>query len=59
MVLALMSKGEHLTTEGLQKIVNIKASMNLGLSDQLKGIFTDVKPVTRLEISDQKIKDPH
>jgi hypothetical protein len=34
-------KKEHLTIEGLQKIINIKASMNLGLSGRssLKAAF--------------------
>ena len=30
-----MLKKEHSTLEGIQKIVNIKASMNKGLSDDL------------------------
>ena len=34
-----MLKKEHLTNEGLLKIVAIKASMNLGLSDDLKVAF--------------------
>jgi hypothetical protein len=29
----------HLTIDGLNKIINIKASMNLGLSDFLKSEF--------------------
>jgi hypothetical protein len=34
-----MDKGEHLTNEGLIKIVNLKASLNKGLSDKLKIYF--------------------
>jgi hypothetical protein len=38
-----MNTREHLTMEGLAKIVNIKeASMNKGLSGQLKEQFLDV-----------------
>lgn len=46
-VVALMDKKEHLTPEGLQKIVNIKASMNLGLSDSLANAYPNTHPVTR------------
>ena len=35
-----MNNKAHLTLEGLNQIVNIKASMNLGLSDKLKSEFT-------------------
>lgn len=37
----------HLTLEGLIKIVNIKASMNLGLPDKLITDFPDFTPVER------------
>lgn len=37
----------HLTVEGLNQIVNIKASMNLGLSDKLKSEFAGYIPVER------------
>jgi hypothetical protein len=43
----LMNKGAHLTIDGLQQIINIKASMNLGLSDKLKSEFNDYIPVQR------------
>ena len=46
-IVQLMSDGEHLKNEGLIKIVSIKASMNLGLSETLKAAFPDVKPVQR------------
>ena len=48
----------HLTPEGLQKIVNIKASINLGLSEKLRAAFPDTIPVARYLVIDQKIKDP-
>jgi len=34
-----MNNKAHLTLEGLKQIVNIKASMNLGLSDILKSEY--------------------
>jgi hypothetical protein len=37
----------HLTVEGLNQIVNIKASLNLGLSDMLKSEFAGYTPVKR------------
>lgn len=43
--LEIMNRKEHLTSEGLQKIVNIKASMNKGLSAKLKSAFPNTKPV--------------
>lgn len=47
-VLELMSNKEHLTEEGLLKIVNIKASMNFeNISSKLKEWFPDIKPVNR------------
>lgn len=38
---------DHLTIEGLKKLVAIKAAMNLGLSSELKVGFPGVKPVER------------
>lgn len=40
-------KGEHLSAKGLQEIVNIRSSINMGLSDSLKAIFPNTIPVTR------------
>jgi hypothetical protein len=45
-----INRGEHLTIEGLRKIVAIRASMNLGLSEALKEAFPVVKPVDRPEV---------
>ena len=50
----------HLTVEGLEKIVNIKASMNLGLSDALKSDFAGYVPVERPIINyDNVVLDPY
>ena len=43
----LINKKEHLTLEGLQKIVNLKASMNKGLTDGLEKAFPNTKPILR------------
>jgi len=53
----LIMNKEHLTFEGLAKIVAIKASMNNGLSDVLKTAFPKTIPVQRPIVENQKI--PH
>ncbi|CAG8976710.1 hypothetical protein HYALB_00008465 [Hymenoscyphus albidus] len=45
--ITLVNNKAHLTVEGLNQIVNIKASMNLGLSYMLKSEFTEYTPVER------------
>jgi LAGLIDADG endonuclease len=57
-IVMLMKGKKHLSKEGLQSIVNIKASLNLGLSEDLKVSFPETKPVARPVISDQKISNP-
>ena len=57
-VIMLMQGKEHLTREGLEKIVAIKASMNLGLSKKLQAVFPNVNPVARLLVRTQKIPHP-
>lgn len=47
LIIKLMLEKTHSTLEGIQKIVNIKASMNLGLSDVLKDAFSETKPVVK------------
>lgn len=38
-IIELINKDEHLTKDGLIKIINLKASLNWGLSDTLKISF--------------------
>lgn len=57
-VVELMSNKAHFTIEGLNQIVNIKASMNLGLSDKLKSEFGGYTPVERPVINNDNIPDP-
>ena len=58
-VFNLILAKQHLTIDGLRKIVAIKASINNGLSDELRGAFPDITPVKRPEIEETLIKDIH
>jgi hypothetical protein len=51
----LVNNKAHLTLEGLEKIVNIKASMNLGLSDMLISEFSGYVPVERPVINNDNV----
>jgi hypothetical protein len=56
-VVEMLSRKEHLTIEGIHKLIAIKASINLGLSEELKAAFPDTIPVMRPIVEDQEIKD--
>lgn len=58
-VLKLFLDKEHLIKDGLHKIVAIKASVNLGLSERLIIAFPDVTPVLRPLITNQKVDNPY
>jgi len=45
--------------EGLQKIVAIRASLNKGLTDNLKAAFPNIIPVPRPLVLNQRIEDPN
>ncbi len=42
----LIKNKEHLNKEGFRKVLYLKASINLGLSDELKLSFPDIKPIS-------------
>ena len=46
-IVELMMVKSHLSCAGLQQIVGLKASMNKGLSDELKAAFPNIIPVPR------------
>jgi NADH:ubiquinone oxidoreductase subunit K len=48
-VINLMLEKQHTNLEGIQKIINTRASINWGLSDQLKKAFPETIPVIREE----------
>lgn len=60
-VTELIQNKANFTTEGLQEIINIKASMNLGLSshrgEELKSYFINTIPVQRPIIKTKNIPD--
>lgn len=46
-IVILLSNKEHLTMEGLRKIVSMRASLNKGLSSLLKDNFKNIIPIER------------
>ena len=56
-----MNNKEHLTLDGLQKILCIKGSLNLGLSYEIeiKTNFPNISPIERPLMVDHKIIDPN
>jgi len=50
---------DHLTKEGLNKILSLKASINRGLTNELKLNFPDIIPASRPLVINQVIKDPN
>lgn len=58
-ILTIIKDKGHLNPIGLQQIINLKASLNLGLSDNLKLYFPDTVLVSRPKFSFQGIPDPN
>lgn len=59
-VVELMVNQEHLTTEGLAKIVNIKASMNFGtMPEAIVSLYPAMEPVKRPVKTDISIYHPY
>src|SRR5439155_13472309 len=58
-VIDLMLRKEHLTSKGLLDIVSLKASLNLGLSEDLNKAFPNVTPKDRPEVKIKAIEDPY
>jgi hypothetical protein len=46
-IVSIIQLKEHLTTEGFQRIVNIKATLDFGLSKELQLMFPETIPVAR------------
>ena len=54
-VVMMMKRKEHLTAEGLQKIINIRATINKGLSPLLKEAFPNSVAVPRPQVTQSSI----
>jgi hypothetical protein len=55
----VLKNKEHLTKEGLERFVEIKASMNKGLSNDLKLAFPNITTIEKPITTDSKISDPN
>ena len=58
-VVELVKAKEHLTMEGINNIVSIKASLNWGLSELLLKYFPNVLPTARPSFAEPDNIDPH
>jgi len=58
-VLDIMVRKEHLTIEGLQKVLPIKASINLGLPEVLSKVFPNIVPEPRPNVESPSSIDPN
>ena len=58
-VIGIIQRKEHLTREGLDKVIALKANLNLGLSDELKAAFPNIIPVKRPLTINQVVPDPN
>jgi len=52
-----MNNRDHLTSDGIQEILNIRSSLNLGLSEDLRVAYPNTVPVPR-RLVDEVIPDP-
>jgi hypothetical protein len=50
-IIEIINRKDHLTIKGLQEIVNIKASMNKGISDNIKLDFPNTVAIDRSNFS--------
>jgi len=55
--ISLMDNKEHLTLGGLDKLISIRAALNLGLTSVLNTAFPNVITFPKLDLWDSKIKD--
>jgi sRNA-binding regulator protein Hfq len=59
MAIDLIDNKEHLTMEGLRKLVSIRASMNFGIPESLKEVFPNIIPITTPELNNALNLNPH
>lgn len=58
-IIEIINHKDHLTIDGVQKIVNLKSSLNLGLTDNLKTLFPNTTATSRFKVSFEGIPDPN
>ena len=58
-IIELILLNKHSDIQGLNQFLNIRSSMNNGLSDKLKLAFPKFKPVERPSIINESIFDPY
>lgn len=58
LIINKLNNKEHLTSEGLQEIISICVSMNLGLSSVIKKNFSHIIPVARPLIENMVVPHP-
>lgn len=58
-VVVIMINKQHLSLSGLQEVVNIRASMNKGMTEILKESFPNTIPVHRRAINSNIVSDPN
>jgi hypothetical protein len=58
-VILKMKNGKHLEAEGLQDIINIRATLNRGLTPLLEEAFPGCIPVPRPLVENPQIPDPY
>jgi len=58
-VLELIQNKEHFTSEGLNQIISIRASINKGLSKAFTEAFPSISPIGRPKIEAPEIFDPN
>lgn len=54
----IIKQGEHLTEGGLSEIISLKSTLNLGIPDNLKNAFPNIKAKNRPEYFFKGIPDP-
>jgi hypothetical protein len=53
-----MNKGDHLTKNGLLKIISLKTNLNLGLSPNLMEAFHNIIPIPKADYIFKGKPDP-
>jgi hypothetical protein len=56
-IVHIMKDKLHLTEEGLQEIINLKASMNNGVTEELLAEFPSTTPVERPLVKESVVTD--